>query len=960
MGNKMKPETLEEGFLDPKPSRIETPCNKIPEGIGFVSLCNLNNNSTDGAVNNGRLSVNDVKLAAKLGHGSIKESVLVDGIVGNNELNKGCSSDSYPDNKLSVLADDNGINGNEVPNFGGDFKLSGDDGIRIGKSDGVSFSHEPKSQTNGEVFGDGINLFVEVCVPLDGISVSHSNLNGADEVCSFEKTGILTPAVKSSIPKNEGGENVGKQECMFEVGDLVWVKTRTPLWWPGTITDPSNASNDEKKSKKKHTLLVKCFGNGNFIWCNNSGLRPFIEYFEHLSRQNTSKSFYDAVERALCEIDRHVRSKMMCPCFSKENKSSEEDLMLVGKNGKIGDVLSLARFEPVNFLTCIKQFAGSVYTPNKIELTVVKNRLSSFYRSVGHRELSLQMLSELKYDGRNDSIFGCREKSTRAKKKRNPSDYDDLASGDKIASSGKGSESRKRKKGKLDDILKQTISRKDGSAKSSKGHHIISKSDNISASSFELLTELCLTACDYFYLDRSKYSDSLRRFYSSFRLYAFVDADVADSKDGTPSAPKHEKPRHKKSLNETKRQNKRINKVKESECASANLEFVEKSVDNYAMGKKFSKMDNARGKKEERVMSAGPESGKSYHDSSFYKVCFDVPISNTASNKRDEANPGLTHGGPISRLPDLNKYSPISVEHVPFGGLSESPFRVLPEQENEGLVSPQNIPQFKISTTNDANQCQNGESNTQEAGHTVIYTGLASFVPQSMQVDLFPKNEPKKRKRYEKKASQVASSIPDLNGNASDMNPLEKTTLFDGNILSSEGKPQQKRANKEEDPGGSVILKFSRESDLPSKEILVAAFCRYGLLKESEIKVLSDSTVQMAYERTSDARFAFRSLEKSHSFGESLVSFDLNCMPEKKIEKKMRKQPFVHVKACKNRARPVEKPDITFMKQNVEMMKSTLEKMGDKIPPEMRARLENEIKLFLDKIASMSGSSSSF
>ncbi|KAL6559393.1 hypothetical protein OROGR_004510 [Orobanche gracilis] len=955
MSNNMNPETLEEGFLDPKPSRIGTPCNRIPEGIDSVSLCNVNINSTYGALNYGRLSLNDLKLAAKLCHGSIKESVLVDGIVGNNELNKCCSSDSYPGNKLSVLANDAGINGNEVPNFGEDFKLSGDDGIQIGKSDGVSLSHEPSN------LGDGINLFVEVCVPLDGISVSHSNLNVVDEVCSFEKTGISTPAVKSSIPKNERGENVGKEECMFEVGNLVWVKTRTPFWWPGTITDPSNASNGEKKSKKKHTLLVKCFGNGNFIWCNNSGLRPLIEYFEHLSRQNTSRSFHGAVEMALCEIDRHVRSKMTCPCFSKENKSSEEGLMLVEKNGKIGDVLSLARFEPVNFLTCIKQFAGSVYTPNKIELTVVKNRLSSFYRSVGHRELPLQMLSELKYDGRNDSIFGGREKSMRAIKKRNPSDYDDLASGDKIASSGKGSESRKRKKGKLDDILEQTISRKDGSPKSSKRHHIISKEDNISASSFELLTELCLTACDYFYLDRSKYSDSLGRFYSSFRLYAFVDADVADSRDRTPSAPKHEKPRHTKSLlNETKRQNKRINKVKESECANSNLEFVEMSVDNYVMGEKISKMDNARGKKEEQVMSAGPESGKSYHDSSFHKASFDVPISKTASSNRDEANPGLTHGGPISRLPDLNKYSPISVEHVPFGGLSEIPFRVLPEQENGGLLSPQNIPQFKIGTINDAKQCQNGECTTQEASQTVIYTGLASFVPQPVQVDLFRKTEPKKRKRYEKKAFQVASSIPDLNGHASNMNPLEKTTLLDGNILSSEGKPQQKRANKEEDPGGSVILKFSRESDLPSKEILVAVFSRYGLLKESEIKVLSDSIVHMAYERTSDARFAFRSLEKSHSFGESLMSFDLNCMPEKKIEKKMRKHPFVHVKACRKRARPVEKPDITFMKQNVEMMKSTLEKMGDKIPPEMRARLESEIKVFLDKITSMSNSSSSF
>ncbi|KAK6123492.1 LOW QUALITY PROTEIN: hypothetical protein DH2020_042756 [Rehmannia glutinosa] len=784
-----------------------------------------------------------------------------------------------------------------------------------------------------------------------------------------KKKEINLVVLKMQFFENEGENVVGEKECAFDVGDLVWVKTRTPLWWPGMISDPSDASNDAMKSEKKGTFLVKYFGNANFVWCEKTELKPFIEYFEQMSGQNTSRSFCGSVERALCEIGRRVKSKMTCPCFLKDSETHafqssaekrEENLMPTDKKGKF-DVPSLSPFEPATFLACIRQFASSVYVPGKIELTIMKNHLSPFYCSLGHCDLPLQLLrdgltSEVIDEGSNN-ISGGGRKSVRANKKRNHSDDVDLVPGDKNASSDKGSELRERKKSKYlsypyidvnkginavsnsgqentedsslstkSTPLDSMKSRKKGLKKSFKGHRIVSKADDINASSAELLAELSAIAYDHFYLGRSKYSDSLKRFYSSFRLYAFLDADIANKESGGQSASNLEKRKPKSS---TKTEGK-IKVVKESENLSLS---VKESVDN-AVGNEILKTDNPQAKGSViRKNTKKPKSEKAKE-----KIKVVKESENLSSSVKESVDDAVGN-----KFPKRIIHKQKEVSYV----------RAQRKRWNEQC---QQVWSQKDSFNMDTNVSRNSSL-------------LISFEQTCSDV---PRSETTLKKIEEANlglphSDSISGLLPDLNGNHPiSVEHARKEEFVSPNINGADLTESGPNVNKEEDPGGSVLLNFAPGSDLPSKEILVPTFSRFGLLKESEIQFSNDdSSIKIPYERTSDARFAFRSLEKGHAFGESLVSFKLDCVPtatKKKVEKKINlpaiKQPFVPVDASRNLARPGETPDIAVMKRNVEMMKLSLEKMGN-IPEESRARLENEIKVFLDKIGSTAGSSSS-
>ncbi|KAK4437231.1 hypothetical protein Salat_0057000 [Sesamum alatum] len=145
--NKGTSGTLEEGFVESKLSQDENPCSKIFEQVDSVSLCNISDKCA-ADVYGGHSEVGEVELARELANGSGEESMVCDGIAGNNWINKGVL-ESYPDETTLVLMNGNEIKNNDVPVLEGDLQFSGSDGIHIGrvedpveKGDGVLRHHE--------------------------------------------------------------------------------------------------------------------------------------------------------------------------------------------------------------------------------------------------------------------------------------------------------------------------------------------------------------------------------------------------------------------------------------------------------------------------------------------------------------------------------------------------------------------------------------------------------------------------------------------------------------------------------------------------------------------------------------------------------------------------------------------------------------------------------------------------
>ncbi|KAL3835202.1 hypothetical protein ACJIZ3_009938 [Penstemon smallii] len=925
------------------------------------------------------------KLTSEVIDRRVKESLMFDGVTDNNNINTG-SLDINPDNKSFVVTKNDKVENNDVPVFEGDLKFSwNDEVIQVDgsgeKGDDVLHSHVPGSPTTLEVSGNSINLFVEVFGPLDGMYESINDENAS--------------------AKNEDVDVVEGQECKFKVGDLVWVKTRTELWWPGMISDPCNPAKDAIESQKNgsFSFLVKYFGNANFVWCLNADLRPFLECFEQMSGQNDSRSFFGAVEKALSVIGRRVKSKLTCPCFSKESQtlsflsSSEdkEESLTSMDTVNNSDVLSLSQFEPVNFVSCIRNLASTGSVPGKIELTVMKNCLSAYYCSIGHHELPLRLLRPCSEESRTLEK-GCDDNLLVPKReKRSLMNDPSPVLDNKITSSGtKGFESRERKKSKylsypyvdVKNVLKDaastlgeetetetenlkhdssttakstpqgTKSRKRGSKKPLKQHHVVNKGDNIDACSTELLNELRSSALDCCYLNKSKYSDTLKRFYCSYRIFSFLDVDIADQQ-----------------ISESKK--KRIGGVKESEKQKVNPESGDNLLAKGDVTHKRAK------KKKEKVKSEGVESisdsfvtGVNITPSnpsviSFQQTCSDLPKSQTSPEKRNE---GATQVLP----PDLNGNQSIySVEKPLMEGVVTPNINVSTDKIKvvASIPSLENIPQSNNGVgVNGTGQIWSTKSISKESGSNMINFGQDSSVQNSVHIGLSPptgKPERKKRKRKEMTSEIPSVNIPDLNGNVS---PGENLMSPD-----SEGKPQLKRMRNKsntdkinkvvEDVGGGLILNFAPDIPLPPKETLISTFSRFGLLKETQIQILNGSSAEILYQRSSDARFAFRSLEKNNPFGESIVSFNLNGVPVSppRIKKKRKysqvPKTFVPVDASKNVAKPAL--DLASMRQNVEMMKSTLEKEGANLSPEMRSKLENEIEAFLNKIGNVGGSSSS-
>ncbi|KAH0749688.1 hypothetical protein KY290_028920 [Solanum tuberosum] len=942
----------------------------------------------------------------------------------------------------------------ETQESGAEFNESLDNGVeKIGVADAVedidtSKVHVNDSPTKIEVSGDGISLTVDVFGPDSTFYMETDNPMG--------------------VNGNEAEGNVSdNQEHNFAVGDLVWVKMKTDLWWPGMICDP-HTTKDAGKCNHKDGFFVKHFGNTSSVWCRPFQLKPFIDYFELMSRQNKSRSFYAAIEKALGEFGRHVKQEMTCSCFSKENQVAAQNFpSKEDENG--GSVFSASQFEPSNLLEFIKSRALGLRSPGNVEFTVAENCLSAFYTSIGHKQLPLYKLrptnnlisvskdEDLDKLSSGDSVLkSCRSGSDDIKMTEmelsgsleSPRGMRSMISRSQIANenaggkSEKGFESRERKKSKYLSYpyVNSWASRKNslgqgedetedceevtpGGVKSSsnpsmvstpignssnktslrKSRKSVNDNDNCNnadfgaASSAEMLQELRQTALDCFFPIRSTCSVPIRDFYLSFRAFRGPEVQMDEYKEATLGC------------QETFQS--------DNILASGGYDLqVEGQPPPNVLPKKRGR------KRSDGINATGP---KFSSKTNLPRMTADgtsmngSPLIDSVQTRPDTLKKGVVHRqrkkaaiaavvhneiGVLGGLPDLNvNNAGLSVENMQVIGPAPTQGKLEPKRrrrkkeefvsENLPDVSKGNtqfIPMLKSVEVTGSLPLEGGPQPDNMFGvqgasslpnaellANEIHAAGSSLPNISQMTGLVSsaKAEGKKRKRKEKALNiqNNSSALPDLNGQVTDPN-LKGKEVTEMSSVSGQAKPKQKRRRATKsaaigipNPNGdhnTLLLYFTPGSPVPSKEYITATFASFGPLEESKTLYLNDSTAQVVFEKDSDAMEALQSLQSRNPFGPSLVSNRLRHVSTS--NNTQTSHPSLPADALQSPAvlsgavpSNGEGPDLVVIKQNLESMTTMLEKAGDNISPEMKAKLESEVKGFLEKVSNMVGSSSS-
>ncbi|OIW12394.1 hypothetical protein TanjilG_04143 [Lupinus angustifolius] len=233
----------------------------------------------------------------------------------------------------------------------------------------------------------------------DGVSERRDGKKSEEEERDEDCGGKI---VSNDVPDMETGEKVDVESedlsdegYEFSVGDFVWGKIKSHPWWPGRIYNPSDASDFALKLKQKNRLLVAYFGDGTFAWCHPSQLKPFEENFEDMVKQSSSKSFVNAVQKAVNEVGTLLFLKISHSFVAKKTgsefaapmakNSGIKEGVLVPENGI--ERFSVVAIVPTELLSQVKRIGKVIPIASILELEILKAQLSAFHLSRGGYKL---------------------------------------------------------------------------------------------------------------------------------------------------------------------------------------------------------------------------------------------------------------------------------------------------------------------------------------------------------------------------------------------------------------------------------------------------------------------------------------------------------------------------------------------------------------------------------------------
>ncbi|KAJ4729234.1 Serine/threonine-protein kinase ATM [Melia azedarach] len=159
----------------------------------------------------------------------------------------------------------------------------------------------------------------------------------------------------------------------------------------------------------------------------------------------------------------------------------------------------------------------------------------------------------------------------------------------------------------------------------------------------------------------------------------------------------------------------------------------------------------------------------------------------------------------------------------------------------------------------------------------------------------------------------------------------------------------------------SLFVTFNSGSSLPSKSDLIKIYSKFGALDEEETEMFYDNfCAQVVFLRSSDAEEAFKSSQLISPFAASNAAFELRNFSSTSKMRELKEISKAKPLAAKAGGKTLEMESaakssggevspFTYLKQKLEMIASVLENSEGKISPELKSKLEGDVKDLLEK-----------
>ncbi|KAJ3694313.1 hypothetical protein LUZ60_009793 [Juncus effusus] len=750
--------------------------------------------------------------------------------------------------------------------------------------------------------------------------------------------------------------------------DLAWAKTgahvKGQLWWPARVLG--------RRDGRAHVSLFGEAHVGRSSWCNASQVKPFFgQNLAQMARQSDSKPFLLAFQEALKFASRSLQSELTCDCIPLESRP------MVNSEGLFE--LGIFNLAPLEFLNRVKEAALNVSSTNWEESVRLKSwvfALSQGYcdGNVGfcQRKLMDELVDKLDLDldismnekeevlkerdlasvlqenGANTNINGSRNSTGKNKKKKRESEKVlerescSTSTKIKIEEQETVSSRRERKKSKYLSYPYTDLPQKIDSSyimkldlETPKEKKIEEKKNSDegdfvnleSLSAKEILSDLLCTGINPLYLKRKQSERTIRLFFAKYRDCTFIDGSSYES--------------YQNNINK--------NRIFEQRNENMGQESGSGSIPGHLRKSDFNMVNL---KKCDRKIKEEPD-------------LMDSDINNipNLNNISDNNIPNLNNKSNEKEKIDSNRPGPSRILHfekVITGSDSNN------KRKKNNKSSGNKVKHSENNANNSNNYAFNGVTMlnfgegsseiTEESRTPMLNNNLSQNGNNPVRISDQSSEQSKKRKKNSEN-NTPGITIPKRRGRKKKAIPEQQSYPNPAALLLAFTNPNP---NIKTEPGTSSSTGTGTSTSVPSRELLLSTFSKFGSLIETETELHRDScTARVVFARSTDAELAYNSSDKLGPFGPPFASCRLHYLPP--ITPPAQQQPPGQQQPPAQQ-KVMKAPPLIDIRKNLEMMISSLksgsgpglvkvENNGSDVTrPDMRENLMGEMQGLLIKV----------